>query len=211
MKLLEKFVLIVYSLIMLVISAITCLVIFRIIDANNIASWINFILADSSLTIILLVIAVIFILLSVRCLFFRKRKQIKKSDETDVLLENESGRLLISKRAIENCVKNVVNEKIQTNPDIKVTVDIDPAGNISTYIIVTLDKNVKIKDFTVGLQSSIKEKIKEDFDIDIKQINIKIDSMEKVELKKESAKKEENKKALDNNQEIIEVKSEENS
>lgn len=200
MKLLEKFVLIIYSLLMLVISAIVCLLIFKIINTDTVASWINFVLSDSSLTIILLAISVIFILFSVRCLFFRKRKQIKKSDETDILLENESGRLLISKRAIENCVKNVITEVVESNPDIKVTVDIDPASNISIYIAVVLDQGIKVKDFTIGLQSKIKERIKENFDLDVKQVNIKIDSSEKVEIKKEIQKKNENK----NTQETLE-------
>lgn len=209
MKLLEKFVLIIYSLLMLIISAIICLLIFRIIDTENISSWVNFVLNDSSLTIIILAVAVVFILLSVRCLFFRKRKQIKKSDETDILLENESGRLLISKRAIENCVKNVINETVESNPEIKVTVDIDPASNISTYIAIILDKSVKVRDFTVGLQSRIKERIKENFDLEVKQVNIKIDSAEKVEIKKELKKKEESVKAIDSDtKEIIEVKPE---
>lgn len=215
MKLLEKFVLIIYSLCMLIISAITCLLVFKIISIDNIGTWINFVLDDNSLSIIVLAVAVIFILLSIRCLFFRKRKQIKKSNETDILLENESGRLLISKRSIENCVKNVINEIINSSPEIKVTVDIDPASNLSIYIAVILDKSVKVRDFTVGLQSRIKEKIKESFDLEVKQVNIKIDSMEKVEIKKENIKIEESKQVLgdtENKEEkrLIEVNSGEN-
>lgn len=210
MKLLEKFVLIIYSLLMLVISAIVCLLIFRVIDINNISACIDFVLADTAITIIVLSTAVLFILLSIRCLFFRKRKQIKKSTETDILLENEAGRLLISKRAIENCVKNVISEAIETNPEIKVTVDIDPASNISTYISVILDKNVKVKEFTLDLQNKIKERIKENFDLEVKQVNIKIDSTEKVDLKKEIQKKEE-KKTLDEVTNVIEIQSENNN
>ncbi len=215
MKLLEKFVLIIYSLFMLIISAITCLLIFKIINIDNISTWINFVLEDNSLSIIVLAVSVIFILLSIRCLFFRKHKQIKKSNETDILLENESGRLLISKRSIENCVKNVINEIINSSPEIKVTVDIDPASNLSIYIAIILDKSVKVRDFTVGLQSRIKEKIKESFDLEVKQVNIKIDSMEKVEIKKEDIKIGENKQVLEEKEhkeekELIEVNSEEN-
>lgn len=197
MKLLEKFVLIIYSLCMLIISAIACLLVFRVVSIDNIGAWINFVLDDNSLSIIVLAIAVIFILLSIRCIFFRKRKQIKKSNETDILLENESGRLLISKRSIENCVKNVINEIINSSPEIKVTVDIDPASNLSIYIAIILDKSVRVRDFTVGLQSRIKEKIKESFDLEVKQVNIKIDSMEKVEIRKENIKIEERKEVLE--------------
>lgn len=209
MKLLEKFVLIIYSLIMLIISTVVCLLIFNIIDTDIIVGWINFVLEDTSLLIVAFSVAVVFILLSVRCIFFRKRKQIKKSNEEDILLENDAGRLLISKKAIENCIKNVINEMVESRPEIKVTVDIDPATNISTYISIILDKSVKVRDFTVGLQSKIKDKIKEDFDLDVKQVNIKIDSAEKVEIKKEIPKKED-KQVLEEytEKEVIEIKSE---
>lgn len=209
MKVIEKLVLILYSLLMLVISGVLCLVIFRVIDTSTISNWINYILDDSSLSIIALGVAVLFILLSVRCIFFRKKKKIKKSTETDILLENDSGRLLISKRAIENSVKNVINEAVKTNPEIKVTVDIDPASNISTYISIILDKSVKVREFSVGLQSKIKERIKEDFDLEVKQVNIKIDSAEKVEIKKEIKNEKEEVKVLEaDTKDIIEVKPE---
>ena len=210
MKILEKLVLIIYSLLMLVISAIICLIVFRIIDINDISTCINFVLEDTALTIVVLSVAVLFILLSIRCIFFRKRKQIKKSTETDILLENESGRLLISKRAIENCVKNVICEVIDTDSEIKVTVDIDPASNISTYISVILDPSVKVSEFTVDLQSRIKNQVKENFDLEVKQVNIKIDSTEKVDIKKEVKKKEAEKKAIEESANVIEIKSENN-
>ena len=210
MKILEKLVLIIYSLLMLGISAIICLIVFRIIDINDISTCINFVLEDTALTIVVLSVAVLFILLSIRCLFFRKRKQIKKSTETDILLENESGRLLISKRAIENCVKNVICEVIDTDSEIKVTVDIDPASNISTYISVILDPSVKVSEFTVDLQSRIKNQVKENFDLEVKQVNIKIDSTEKVDIKKEVKKKEAEKKAIEESAHVIEIKSENN-
>lgn len=205
MKLLEKFVLLLYSLLILALSVIICLLVFKVIDINTISYGINFVLSDVWYTAIALGVAVIFILLSIRCLFFRKRKQIKKSNETDILLENESGRLLISKRAIENCVKNVITEKVESTPEIKVTVDIDPASNICIYISVILDKNVKVKEFTIDLQSRIKDRIKDNFDLEVKQINIKIDSAEKVELKKEIQKKSEEKSSLEDGN-LIEIK-----
>lgn len=211
MKLLEKFVLIIYSLFILVISSICCLLIFRVINAENITNWIEFLLNDASLSIIVLGLAIVFILLSIKCLFFRNRKQIRKSDTTDILLENDSGRLLISKRAIENVVKNVINDSAEITPETKITIDIDPANNLSVYISILLDKSIKVRDFTIGLQSKIKDKIKENFDLDVKQVNIKIDSIEKDENKKESKKiievetKELQENKLEEAKEVIEI------
>ena len=199
MKILEKFVLILYSFLVLVISVLLCLVIFKIIDIETINNCIKYMLEDSTILITVLASSIVCILLSIRCLFFRKRKEIKKSDATDILLENESGRLLISKRAIENAVKNVVNNAVKDTKDCKVIVDIDPANYLSVYVSILLNNNLKIRDMTLDLQLKIKSQIKDDFDLDVKQVNIKIDSVEE----KENEKKE-SKKIVEKNETIIE-------
>ena len=184
MKILEKFVLILYSFLVLVISVVLCLVIFKIIDIETINNCIKYMLEDSTILITVLASSIVCILLSIRCLFFRKRKEIKKSDATDILLENESGRLLISKRAIENAVRNVVNNAVKDTKDCKVIVDIDPANYLSVYVSILLNNNLKIRDMTLDLQLKIKSQIKDDFDLDVKQVNIKIDSVEEKENEK---------------------------
>ena len=199
MKILEKFVLILYSFLVLVISVVLCLVIFKIIDIETINNCIIYMLEDSTILITVLASSIVCILLSIRCLFFRKRKEIKKSDATDILLENESGRLLISKRAIENAVRNVVNNAVKDTKDCKVIVDIDPANYLSVYVSILLNNNLKIRDMTLDLQLKIKSQIKDDFDLDVKQVNIKIDSVEE----KENEKKE-SKKIVEKNETIIE-------
>ena len=199
MKILEKFVLILYSFLVLVISVVLCLVIFKIIDIETINNCIKYMLEDSTILITVLASSIVCILLSIRCLFFRKRKEIKKSDATDILLENESGRLLISKRAIENAVRNVVNNAVKDTKDCKVIVDIDPANYLSVYVSILLNNNLKIRDMTLDLQLKIKSQIKDDFDLDVNQVNIKIDSVEE----KENEKKE-SKKIVEKNETIIE-------
>ncbi len=219
MKILEKFVLILYSLLMLIVSAIICLIIFRVITIDQIKNCIEFVQSDTALVITILAVSIICILLSIRCLFFRKKKKIKKSTTTDILLENESGRLLISKNAIENAAKNIVKESLHLDTDVKVTADIDPANNISIYIAVMLDRALKVRDLTLDLQLKIKNEIKESFGLEVKQVNIKVDSDEKEidklekankkeEAKIEAAKKEEEAKleaALKEAENVIEV------
>ena len=208
MKILEKFVLILYSFLMLIVSAIICLILFKVISIDQIKDCIEYVQKDTALVITLLAIAIVCILLSIRCLFFRKKKQIKKSNTTEILLENESGRLLISKNAIENAAKNIVRESLHLNTDIKVTADIDPANNISIYIAVMLDRALNVRDLTLDLQLRIKNEIKNSFGLEVKQVNIKVDSDEKEIDKleranqKEEAKLEAAKKEAEN---VIEV------
>ncbi|MBR2704969.1 MAG: alkaline shock response membrane anchor protein AmaP [Clostridia bacterium] len=192
MKILEKFVLILYSFLMLIVSAIICLIVFKVITIDQIKYTIEYVQKDTALVITILAIAIVCILLSIRCLFFRKKKQIKKSNTTEILLENESGRLLISKNAIENAAKNIVKESLRLDTDIKVTADIDPANNISIYIAVMLDRALNVRDLTLDLQLRIKNEIKESFGLEVKQVNIKVDSDEKEidKLEKANEKKE---------------------
>lgn len=191
MKILEKFVLILYSFLMLIVSAIICLILFKVISIDQIKDCIEYVQKDTALVITLLAIAIVCILLSIRCLFFRKKKQIKKSNTTEILLENESGRLLISKNAIENAAKNIVRESLHLNTDIKVTADIDPANNISIYIAVMLDRALNVRDLTLDLQLRIKNEIKNSFGLEVKQVNIKVDSDEKEIDKLERANQKE--------------------
>ena len=219
MKILEKFVLILYSFLMLIVSVIICLILFKVISIDQIKESIEYVQKDTALVITILAIAIVCILLSIRCLFFRKKKQIKKSNTTEILLENESGRLLISKNAIENAARKIVKESLHLNTDIKVTADIDPANNISVYIAVMLDRALNVRDLTLDLQLRIKNEIKNSFGLEVKQVNIKVDSDEKeidklekanqkqeakieAAIKKEEAKLEAAKKEAEN---VIEV------
>ena len=207
MKILEKFVLILYSFFMLIVSVLACLIIFKVITVDQIKYCIDFIQNDVALLITVLSVSIICMLLSVRCLFFRKKKQIKKSTATGILLENESGRLLISKSAIENATKNIVEDSINSSTDTKVTVDIDPANNISIYISVMLDRATNVRDLTLDMQLKIKNEIKDSFGVEVKQVNIKVDSDEKkIENKKEQAKIEVAKNMIDKKEDnVIEI------
>ena len=214
MKILEKFVLILYSLLILAISVIICLIIFNVINIEQIKFCIDYVIKDTALTITVLAISVVCILLSVRCIFFRKKKQIKKSTNTDILLENETGRLLISKNAIENAVKNIVRESMKNSTDVKVTVDIDPAENLSVYISVMLDRALNVRDLTLDLQLKVKDEIKQNFGLDVKQVNIKVDSDEKEIEKLEKNNKKESAKLVDstsNSSNVIEIKQDDNN
>ena len=90
MKILEKFVLILYSFLILVISVVLCLVIFKIIDIETINNCIKYMLEDSTILITVLASSIVCILLSIRCLFFRKRKEIKKSDAAKLIFPKKA-------------------------------------------------------------------------------------------------------------------------
>ena len=100
MKFLEKIALIIYSNIMLILSIILCLLIFGWLDMTLVGDIIYTVIVGETSSKILLGLSIIFILISIRCIFFDSSSKKQRNEKQGVLLENESGKLLISKETI---------------------------------------------------------------------------------------------------------------
>lgn len=173
MKFIEKLTLIIYSNIILIVSIIACLLVFRWLDIDVVQDIVkSLILAETSSKIIL-GISIVCILLSVRCIFFDPTSKKALKDKQGVLLENDNGRLMISKETIENLVELVTKqEKIAKEASSKVELDKD--NNINVDVNLVIGSDTVIKDLSIDLQNKIKAKIKDTTDLDVKQININI-------------------------------------
>ena len=183
MKFLEKITLIIYSNIILILSIILCLLIFGWLDIDVAGSVVRGMVAGGTLTNIVLVICVIFILLSIKCIFFdsTSREQIK--ERQGVLLENDNGKLMISKETIENLV-NSVALNFESAEDVSTRVELDKDNNVRVYVTLIVNANAVIKDLSANLQNKIKDKIKVATDLEVKEVNI---TVKKVAPKQEEA------------------------
>ena len=173
MKILEKTTLIIYSYVMLILSILACLLVFGWIDSGFVMRIINNILVGDTSGKIVLGVSVLFILLSIKCIFFdtTSREQIK--ERQGVLLENESGKLMISKETIENLV-NSVAKGFESTEDVVTRVELDNQNNVKVYANLTVSANAVIKDLSAKLQTSIKDKVKKATDLDVNEVNITI-------------------------------------
>ena len=126
---------------------------------------------------VLLGLGVAFILLSIRCIFFdsTSREQIK--ERQGVLLENESGKLMISKETIENLV-NSVAINFQSAEQVSTRVELDRENNVKVFVNLTVTEDAIIKDLSANLQARIKEKIKTATDLEVKEVNITVKKVE---------------------------------
>ncbi len=88
-------------------------------------------------------------------------------------MQNDNGKLLISKPTIENIVIAVLKgfESVQ---DIDVDIDLDNFNNLIVNVNLAVSKTVIIKELTLNMQNKIKEAIKKTSDLDVKEVNIKI-------------------------------------
>lgn len=182
MKILEKITLIIYSNIMLILSIIACLLIFGWLDKQLVGDVAYRMLVGETSSKILLGLSVLFILLSIKCIFFDSSSKEQIKERQGVLLENESGKLMISKETIENLV-NSVALNFQSAEEVATRVELDKENNVKVYINLTINSEAIIKDLSANLQSRIKEKIKTATDLEVKEVNIAV--------KRVAAKKEE--------------------
>ena len=101
MKFIEKLTLIIYSNIILILSIIACLLIFGWLDINVVQNLVKNLLLYGTSSRIILGVSIVFILLSIRCIFFDPTSKQEMKDKQGVLLANENGKLMISKETIE--------------------------------------------------------------------------------------------------------------
>lgn len=173
MKILERFALIIFSIIILVLSIVSCLAVFDIIELEKIAEYLNEVIENKTVAKVVVISSVICILLAIKALFFPSRMKSKEEIKSGVLLENKDGRLLISKDTIENLIISVV-KSFQEAKDVQTKVILDAENNITVFISLLVNESAVIKELSSNIQTKIKETIKRNTDLEVSQININI-------------------------------------
>ena len=173
MKILEKVTLIIYSYVMLILSILACLLVFRWLDPELVGGIVNNILLGDISGKIVLGVSVVFILLSIKCIFFDSTSKDQIKERQGVLLENESGKLMISKETIENLV-NSVAKGFESTEDVTTRVELDKENNVRVYANLVVSSEAVIKDLSAKLQTSIKDKIKKATDLEVNEVNITV-------------------------------------
>ncbi len=173
MKILEKIALIIFSDIMLIVSIILCLLVFGWLDIGLVGDIATKLIVGETSSKVILGVSVVFILLSIKCIFFDSTSKQQIKERQGVLLENESGKLMISKETIENLV-NSVALNFQSAEDVTTRVELDKENNVKVFINLIVNEQAVIKDLSANLQERIKEKIKTATDLEVKEVNITV-------------------------------------
>ncbi|MCI8641715.1 MAG: alkaline shock response membrane anchor protein AmaP [Clostridia bacterium] len=188
MKIIEKITLIIYSNLMLIASVIICMIIFRWLDVDIVLSLVKNLVMSEVASKIILGVSLVFILLSIRCIFFDPTSKQESKDKQGVLLANENGKLMISKETIESLVEAVTSE-YKTAKEVSSRVELDKENNVNIFINLVVSADSIIKDLSVNLQEKIKRRVKETTDLEVKEVNIMIKKavQEKQKPEKEQA------------------------
>ena len=186
MKILEKMTLILYSNLILIIAILLCTLIFGWVDINNVGEFLHNMIVGETSSKVILGVCIALILLSIRCIFFDKTSKEQIRERQGVLLQNEKGKLIISKDTIENLVSNVVKGYPDTK-DISTRIELDRENNVNVYVNLYVTDNALIKDLSANLQTEIIQKVKDATDLDVKEVNIKVKDVANVDGKNAKA------------------------
>lgn len=189
MKFLERFALVVYSYIIIIIAVILGLVSVDLISLEQVVDVINPLISGEVASKVTLGICIVFLALSIKCIFFDEKTKEKIREAQGILLKNENGELMISKESIDNMVKNAVS-RFDDVKECETKIYIDEEKQIMITLCVIVNENVVIKDLASDLQLKIKDEIRKIADLDVKEVNVKVIKLQEPKKKSKDRMKE---------------------
>lgn len=177
MKILDKIGLALFSTLILIISVITCFLIFGWIDFDWACQMIQNAIQSQTISNILLGMNLVFILLAIKCIFFESKEKNEMDYKNGILLENSDGKLLITKDTLENLVNSVVSG-FDSAENVSTKVELDKENNVRVFVNMSVKENAIIKELSTNLQTKIKSTIKKTSDLEVKEVNIRVKDIE---------------------------------
>lgn len=184
MKFLERFALVIYSYIIILLSVVLSLLVFNWIDFDVVTDMVHALVTGAVSSKITLGVSVVFILLSIKCIFFDEKSKERVKETQGVLLKNENGQLMISRETIDNMVKNAV-AGFENVKECNTKIDVNSENQLRITLFLVVNENVIIKELASNLQTKIKEEVKKVSDLDVQEVNVKVTSLQEVKKSKE--------------------------
>lgn len=171
MKFLDKLALKIFSIIVLALVVVLVLIITGIVPVGIIEDYITLLTDyDTAMKVAIAVIAVL-ALLAIKGFFFTSKPENNGKD--GIILENASGKLVISKESLENLIASVIKDVPGADTVSSRTI-LDKDKNLIVYVTAIVSKDVMLKDITNEVQSKIKLAMKRTADLEVKEVNVKI-------------------------------------
>jgi len=205
MRFLDKFLLRVFSIIILALTIFLVLLFFGIIPSSDVSRFLIKFSDMREFTKAIIISGVLLVLFSFKGLFFQSKPKDLAKD--GIILENNSGKLVLTKESLDCIITGVVNEVDGASIESSRTI-LDKKIGLIVYLIISVDRDIMIKDVSKELQDKIKVAMKNTADLDVGEINIQV---KKVSIKKQKRLPSPNKQQDDSsNVEEKEIKVEEN-
>lgn len=189
MKLVDRISLKIYALIIGVLSILVALVVTNIIPVEAMLDSIVYLTdGGASRVRITLIVCGVLLLLVIKSLCFASKP--KDESKEGIVLENTSGKLIISKESLENMISSVAKEIPGTEATTSKTL-VDRDKNLKVYVTTVVNRDVYIKDVSTELQHKIKDAMKRAADLEVKEVNVKIKNITSKKTKGQVKKQQE--------------------
>ncbi len=172
MKFLDRLALAVFSIIVFVLAVLLCLMMFGWFDTELIISALNYLKGNEIATNVTVGVSVVLILLALKAMFFESYSKEDNSKE-GILLENDNGKLVVSRDTLEN-LTNSVAKTIKGVDSVVSRVMLDKEKHLIIFINLLVKQDAIIKELSSGLQEKVKQTVKDSLGLDVKEVNIKI-------------------------------------
>ena len=201
MTLFQKIISVTFASIVLFISIVFMLTLGGILPPDLGSNIMENIVEGDFLSKILFALFAILAIFSVREIAFGEK--VSKEGKEGLILENDSGKLIISKESLESLVAGVGKE-IEGVENVASRTFIDTEKNVVVEVNVVVGRDVALKDISTELQKRIKQALKQTADLDVKYVNIKVKNISNKKSKKnvtsEKNTSEDEKKGVDLNE-----------
>ena len=173
MKLIDKFNLVLFSIIILTISLIICVLGFGWLDFNQAIDGITYVITNDTGSKVVIGVSIVLILLAIKSIFFNSFSKEKMQSKEGILLENDNGKLLVSRDTIES-LTNAVVKSFETAENAMTKVEVDEESKVKIYITLFVHPDAVIKELSTKLQTNVKDTIKKSLDLDVTEVNIRV-------------------------------------
>lgn len=180
MKIFDRLALKIFSLIIFTIAIGMILLLTGFVSLGQIVrDFVNFANGEYG-TRILLSVSGVLILIALKGLFFTSKPNSKGKE--GVILENDNGKIVISKESLENLIASVTKE-IPGAETVSSRTIVDKNKNLIVNVTALVSKEVMIKDVSNELQNKVKEAMRRTADLDVKEVNIRIKNITSKKVK----------------------------
>lgn len=173
MRFIDKAALTIFSVLVLIISVIACLTIFGWIDLTTMYVIAASALANNVICNIIIIINIIFILLAIKAIFFESGISKNENYNDGIMLENDDGKLIITKETLINMVDSVIKGFVSVKAN-QTKIILDKDNNIAVIENVEVIQDAVLKELSNNMQIKIKEVIKKSLDLEVKNVDIRI-------------------------------------
>ncbi len=176
MKFIDRMILCIFSVLILVFAILFSCVIFGWLDLTTIYLLLSNALQNQVTCNVLIGVNIVLIIMALKGIFFESGSFQEEYSNDGILLQNEDGKLLITRDTITSIVNSVVSG-FDSVKDVETKITLSENNDLLITLSLEVDENAVIKELSNNIQIKVKDAIKKSIDVDVKSLDIRVKDM----------------------------------